>query len=54
MARTKKVAVAEEEVIPQEVIKEPQGIAELSLSFGQQDLNTLKDKVNEIVRFLNK
>lgn len=49
MAKTKKAE-------PTEVVLTPEvlNIAEFNGSFGQEELNKLRDKVNEIVRFLNK
>lgn len=52
MAKTKKVIEEPTEVVleaPKELL-----IAEFTGSFGQEDLNKLRDKLNEVVRFLNK
>ena len=42
----------EESVKKEEAVKEVK-VAEFSGDFGREDLNALRDKVNEIIAFLN-
>lgn len=57
MARTKKVEKIPENVVDVPLNKETslvEKIVPFSGDFGRQDLDSLRDKVNEIIEFINK
>ena len=53
MARAKKVEIEGVEEVEQEVVVVPT-IGKIEIEFNNESLNQLRDKLNEVIEFVNK